>query len=107
MNISGTDNYEFGDNFASPAKEFQTQVLTGYEYGATVSGENTEGTIAETSGRMMQPRITPSMLQYIAWLPQARRLKILEIRRRLARGTYDLNKRLDAVLECLLADINT
>jgi anti-sigma28 factor (negative regulator of flagellin synthesis) len=43
----------------------------------------------------------------IASLSKVRRKKIIRLRQQLANGTYDLNERLDAVLECLLADINT
>jgi hypothetical protein len=82
-------------------------VLTECENVAAISGQNSEGIIAEASVRKLRPQITPSMLQHIAWLPQARRNKILEIRKQLARGTYDLNERLDAVLEHLLKAITT
>jgi hypothetical protein len=47
------------------------------------------------------------MLQQIASLPPARIVKILEVREQLAQGKYDLDERLDAVLDRLLADINT
>jgi transcription initiation factor TFIIIB Brf1 subunit/transcription initiation factor TFIIB len=107
MNISGSGNSELGDNLARLTKESQMQVFTECEDCLTISGQNTEGAIAEASGHKLRPQTTPSMLQYIAWLPQARRLKILEIRRQLARGTYDLNERLDAVLEHLLKAITT
>jgi hypothetical protein len=41
----------------------------------------------------------------IASLPQDRRNKILRVRQQLAHGTYDLDERLDAVLERILMDI--
>jgi hypothetical protein len=107
MNTYGSGNSGLGNNLARLTKEPPMPVFTECRGVATISGQNTEETIAEASGRKLRPPITPLMLQYIAWLPQARRNKILEIRKQLARGTYDLNERLDAVLDRLLADINT
>ena len=40
-------------------------------------------------------------------MPLLRREKILGIREQLAQGTYDLDERLDVVLDRLLVDINT
>jgi len=107
MNTSGSDNSGPGDNLARLTKKPQMQVFAECEDCLTVSGQNTEGIIAEASGPKLRPQITPSILQYIAWLPPARRNKILEIRKQLARGTYDPNERLDAVLEHLLKAITT
>ena len=39
--------------------------------------------------------------------PDARKDRILAVRRQLAEGTYDLDERLDAVLDRLLVVINT
>jgi hypothetical protein len=78
-------------------------VLTGYNDGLTVSGESI---IAEASGSI-RSKITPQMLLEIVSMPQVRREKILGIREQLAKGTYDLDERLDVVLERLLKDINT
>jgi hypothetical protein len=55
----------------------------------------------------MRPPITPPMLRQIITVPPARIVKILEVREQLARGTYDIDKRMDAVLDRLLADIKT
>ena len=107
MSTSCSGNSGLEDNFTHPTKVPPTLVFTEYRDRATISGQNTEGTITETSGCMMQPRITPPMLQGIVSLPRARIVKILEIREQLARGIYDLDERLDAVLDRLLADINT
>jgi len=51
--------------------------------------------------------MTPPMLHEIASLPPARIVKIFEVRYKLAQGTYDLDERLDVVVERLLKDINT
>ncbi len=82
-------------------------VLTECEDCLTISGQKTETAIAEASVSRIRPRITPPMLQQIASLPPARIVKILEVREQLAQGKYDLDERLDAVLDRLLADINT
>jgi hypothetical protein len=41
----------------------------------------------------------------IASLPKVRRKKIIRVRQQLARGTYDLDERLDAVLDRILMDV--
>jgi len=45
------------------------------------------------------------VLKKIASLPEVRRKKVLDVRRRLTDGEYDLNERLDAALEKVLEDI--
>ena len=45
------------------------------------------------------------VLSKIAALPDTRRGKILDVRHQLVRGEYDLNERLDVVLEKVLEDI--
>jgi hypothetical protein len=47
------------------------------------------------------------MLHVISSLPPDRMVKIIEVRYKLAQGTYDLDERLDVVVERLLKDINT
>lgn len=100
MNTSCSGNSGLGDNLACLTKKPPMPVFTEYRDRAT-------NTISEASGRKLRPRITPPMLQQIASLPPARVVKILEVREQLARGAYDLDERLDAVLDRLLADINT
>jgi hypothetical protein len=60
------------------------------------------GIIADDFGDNMRPEITSPM---IASLPMVRRKMIIRLRQQLARGTYDLDERLDAVLERILTDI--
>ncbi len=107
MNTYGSGNSRLRDNLARLTKEPPMPVLTECEDCLTISGENTESTMASVSVSRMRPQITPPMLMEIASLPPARIVKILEVRERLAKGTYDLDERLDAVLDRLLADINT
>jgi hypothetical protein len=70
--------------------------------GSIAVGESITGSIADAFGDNMRPEITTPM---IASLPKARRKKIVRVRQQLARGTYDLDERLDAVLERILMDI--
>jgi hypothetical protein len=56
-------------------------------------------TIDDDFGDNMRPEITPPMIANV------RLEKITRIRRQLAYGTYDLDERLDAVLERILMDI--
>lgn len=47
------------------------------------------------------------VLQRIASLPEVRAEKVLDIRRRINDGSYDLNGQLDAALEKVLEDLGT
>ena len=47
------------------------------------------------------------MLKKIASLPEVRREKILDVRRQLTEGKYDMNERLDVALEKVLEDLST
>ena len=46
------------------------------------------------------------VLKKIASLPECRRKRVLEVRRQLTDGEYDLNERLDVVLERVLEDLS-
>jgi hypothetical protein len=67
-----------------------------------VVGENLTGSITDDFGDYMRPEITSPM---IAKLPKVHRKKIIRIRQQLTRGTYDIDERLDVVLERILTDI--
>ncbi|MHC4156202.1 MAG: flagellar biosynthesis anti-sigma factor FlgM [Planctomycetota bacterium] len=45
------------------------------------------------------------VLKKIASLPEVRQEKVLDVRRRLTQGKYDLSGRLDIVLDRVLADL--
>jgi len=47
------------------------------------------------------------VLKKIASLPEVRREKVLDVRRQLTEGRYDLNERLDVALEKVLDDLTT
>ena len=104
MNISDNENSGLGDNLAI-TKESPMPALTEYE--DCFIGEDKETAIVEASGDRARPRITPPMLQLLVSMPPARIVKILEIRERLILGVYDIDKRLNTVLDRILADINT
>ena len=76
-------------------------VLTLFADGSTVVGESITSSIAYAFGNK-RPEITPPM---IASLPKVRIKKILRLRQQLAHGTYNLDERLDAVLDRILIDI--
>jgi anti-sigma28 factor (negative regulator of flagellin synthesis) len=50
-------------------------------------------------------RVTASAMHLIRSLPRNRREKVLGIRKQLAEGTYNMDKRLETVLERLLKDV--
>jgi hypothetical protein len=56
----------------------------------------------EIFGDNQRPEITSPI---IASLPMVRRKKIIRLRQQLVCGTYDLDERLDAVLDRILMDI--
>ena len=78
-------------------------VLTLFTDGSIAVSESITISIADVFGNK-RPEITPPM---IASLPKVRRKMISRVRQQLAHGTYDINERLDAVLDRILVDINT
>lgn len=49
--------------------------------------------------------VTATVMHFLGMLPRNRREKVQGIRRQIAEGTYDLDKRLDSALDRLLQDI--
>ena len=47
------------------------------------------------------------VLKKIASLPEVRREKVLDVRRQLTEGKYDLNERLDVALDKVLEELST
>ena len=66
------------------------------------SVESIMDTIAYAFGDNKRPKITPAE---IASLSKARRNKITRVRQQLAHGSYDLDERLDALLDRILTEI--
>jgi hypothetical protein len=83
-------------------KEYKMSVLTLCRDGSTAVGKSVMSTIADAISNNIRLRIN---LPSIASMPKARREKVLRVRKQLAHGTYNLDERLDAVLERLLTDI--
>jgi hypothetical protein len=52
-----------------------------------------------------QDRINASTLEKIHFLPPVRKKKILNVRQQLSKGVYDIDKRLNTVLDRILEDI--
>ena len=77
-------------------------VLTLRKDGSIAVVESVTRAIADTFGDNLKGQISDTEITSI---PPAQRKKILEIRRRLALDAYDLDERLDAVLERILMDI--
>jgi anti-sigma28 factor (negative regulator of flagellin synthesis) len=82
-------------------------VLSQQNTESTVIAENTDisSNLNWGAGNKARGRITAPALRNIRSLPQVRKKKILEVRQQLAEGTYDIDKRLNAVLERLLEDL--
>ena len=72
---------------------------------STVIPENTDISLNLGAGNKTRGRITAPALQNIRSLPRVRKNKILEGRQQLVEGTYDIDKRLNAVLDRLLEDL--
>ena len=78
-------------------------VLTLRKDGSIAVVESVTRAIADTFGDNLKGQISDTEITSI---PPAKRKKILEIRRRLALDAYNLDDRLDAVLERILIDIS-
>jgi hypothetical protein len=63
-------------------------------------GESITSSIAALFGDNIRQQTTPPVIEKV------RTEMIIRVRRQLARGTYDLDERLDAVLERILMDIS-
>jgi len=77
-------------------------ILSRRKDGTAAIIENTDIPLNEETGNKDQERITAPTLQNSPSLPQIREKKVFAIRQQLAESTYELDKRLDAVLERLL-----
>ena len=80
-------------------------VLAVYKDVLNTIDENTTGTIDYAISDNIRLAITPPMVQKVVLLRKIRSVKVVRIRQQLANGTYDLDERLDAVLERILTDI--
>ena len=72
---------------------------------STVMAENTDISLNWAAGDKAREKIIALALQKIHSLPPVRKKKILEIRQQLFEDGYEIDKRLDAVLDRLLEDL--
>ena len=71
----------------------------------TTLAENTEVSRNRCDDNKTQKRTTALMKQKICSLPSTRKKKILEVRKQLVEGTYELDERLNVALDRLLEDL--
>jgi hypothetical protein len=83
-------------------KEHKMSVLTLRKDGSIAVVKSITTAIADAFGDDLEKQVSDTE---ITSLSLAQRKKILEIRRRLALDTYDIDERLDAILESILMDI--
>ena len=67
--------------------------------------ESTEVALSQGAGNRARAEIRAPALQGVDSLPPIRREKVLAVRAQLAQGTYDLDERLNAVVDRLLTDL--
>jgi anti-sigma28 factor (negative regulator of flagellin synthesis) len=72
---------------------------------STVIAENTDVYLDCGSGNKSQGTTTALALQDVHSLPPVRKKKIHEVRQQLAKGTYDIEERLNLILDQLLEDL--
>ena len=80
-------------------------VLGRKKHKSTVIVENTEIPLSEDASNKARGKLPTPPLQNIPSLPSGRNEKILAVRQQLAEGRYNLDERLDAALERLLAAV--
>ena len=72
---------------------------------STVMAENTGFSLNCGYGNKARVRTANPVTQNVHSLPRVRKRKILEVRQQFIEGTYDIDKRLNAVIGRLLEDI--
>ncbi len=88
--------------------------LNGRFGGQNRQGDPINGNLAPDGDLIMEQILenlntTPlgQVLKKIALLPEVRKQKVLDVRRRLTEGKYDLSSRLDVALDKVLEDLTT
>jgi anti-sigma28 factor (negative regulator of flagellin synthesis) len=80
-------------------------VLSWQKNESAVVAKNAEIPLGEGAGNKAQGRITALAMQNNPSLPRIRKKKVVAVRQQLAEGRYNLDERLDAALERLLAAV--
>ena len=87
---------------------------TGHPDGQDGQGDSARENLAADEDLLMEQILenintTPigQVLKKIAALPEVRKEKVLNVRRQLTEGKYDVNERLDIVLDKVLEDLTT
>jgi len=69
------------------------------------NAENTDISLNWYVGNKVRGEITAPVLQNIRSLPRVGKRKILGVRQQLVEGTYDIDRRLNTVIDRLLEDL--
>ena len=80
-------------------------ILSQQKDGATIMAENTDVYLEWDFGNRSHGRAIASAVQKIHSPPPVRDEKVLEIRQQIAKGTYDIDGRLNVALDYLLEDL--
>jgi hypothetical protein len=91
-------------------RDFDVNGCEGQNSGAEPSGRNLfadDDLLMEKILDNISTTPIGQVLKRIASLPEVRRDKILDVRRRLAKGQYGLRERLDLALDKVLEDLTT
>jgi anti-sigma28 factor (negative regulator of flagellin synthesis) len=80
-------------------------VLSQQNKKSTIIAENTDVSLDWGFGNEARWKIAAPALQKRHSLSLFHKKKIIKVRQQLAEGTYDIDKRLNAVLDCVLDDI--
>jgi hypothetical protein len=86
-------------------KESKMSILCRQKGRDTVIAKNTEVPLTKVAGNKARRRISVLAMQNTLSLPRIRKKKVLAVRQQLTKSTYDLDKRLDAVVDRLLEAI--
>ena len=84
-----------------------SSVINRQKDGTSTFIENTENSLSEIAGYKARGRIAAPVLQNIPSRSRVRKDKVLAVQQQLAEGRYDLDERLDAVLDRILEDVTT
>ncbi len=100
--------------FSHQSRLFKVVLMPKFDSNSRFEGQNRRMEAASDKDLIMEQILenihtTPigQMLKKIASLPEVRREKILDVRRQLTEGKYDMNERLDVALEKVLEDLST